>query len=201
MKGKQIIGVIAPLGIILTMVPVFQYLAKEFGETLGWYLGFFPYWLIWCGLFPLWLIGKQRLREIIRPQRLEPKIVLLLAVPIVGAAAYKVVPGLNFAQTDPWYIVMMVSSVFGNGFFEEVLWRGVYMELFPKNLFIRIFWASIWFALWHYAPGSVSSDGNVIALIMGSGFFGFYLSFLVKKTNTIWWSIVGHTFGGMIMAF
>lgn len=28
---------------------------------------------------------------------------------------------------------------------------------------------------------------------------GFYLSFLAKRTGTIWWTIVAHTLGGMIM--
>jgi hypothetical protein len=28
---------------------------------------------------------------------------------------------------------------------------------------------------------------------------GFYLAFLAKRTGTIWWTIVAHTIGGMIM--
>jgi len=73
------------------------------------------------------------------------------------------------------------------------------MKLFPGNILFRIVWPSIWFALWHYAPGSVSPNANVLGLIIGSGLFGFYLSFLAKKTGTIWWSIVTHILGGIIM--
>ena len=169
------------------------------GEELGWYLGFFPYWLIWCGVFPLLLIGKDRLVHIIRPRKLQLKTLFLLTIPIGGSIAYKVVPGMNYSQENIWLSLMMISSAFGNGFFEEVLWRGVYMEIYPRNLFFRIVWPGIWFALWHYAPGSVSTDGNVIALMIGAGVFGFYLSFLAKKTDTIWWSIVSHVVGGVIM--
>jgi membrane protease YdiL (CAAX protease family) len=92
-----------------------------------------------------------------------------------------------------------LSTSLGNGFFEEVLWRGVYMELFPDSILLRIVWPTIWFALWHYAPGSVAPDGNVLGLIIGSGVMGFYLAFLAKRTGTIWWTIVAHTIGGMIM--
>jgi len=98
-----------------------------------------------------------------------------------------------------WIFLLLLSTTFGNGFFEEVLWRGVYMKLFPGSLMFRIVWPSIWFALWHYAPGSVSSNGNIMALVIGAAFFGFYLSFLAKKTDTIWWCIVTHILGGIIM--
>jgi phosphate/sulfate permease len=73
------------------------------------------------------------------------------------------------------------------------------MELFPDSLFFRIVWPTIWFGLWHYVPVSVSSDESVVGMIIGSGLMGFYLSFLAKKTGTIWWNILAHTIGGFIM--
>ena len=73
------------------------------------------------------------------------------------------------------------------------------MTLFPQSLFFRIIWPSVWFALRHYAPGSVSPTGNVIGLMVGAGFFGFYLAFLAKKTDTIWWGMIAHALGGIIM--
>ena len=199
MKNRQKAAMIVPLVLIATMYLVFQLLSRALGETLGWYLGLVLYWLIWCAAFPLWIIGKDNLRRIIQPRRLERRIVFLMTIPIVGAATYKLIPGMNYSQASIWSCIMMILTAFGNGFFEETLWRGVYMELFPDSLFFRIFWPSVWFALWHFAPGSVLTNGNVIALMIGSGVFGFYLSFLAKKTNTIWWSIVAHTIGGVIM--
>lgn len=35
--------------------------------------------------------------------------------------------------------------------------------------------------------------------IIGAGFFGVYLSVLANKTQTVWWGIVAHTLGGMVM--
>jgi membrane protease YdiL (CAAX protease family) len=91
-----------------------------------------------------------------------------------------------------------LSTPFCNGFFEEVLWRGVYVKLFPRSVFYGMLWPSFWFAIWHYAPGSIF-DGNVAGLMIGAGFMGLYLSYLTRKTNTLWWAIVVHTLGGVIM--
>ena len=73
------------------------------------------------------------------------------------------------------------------------------MELFPGRIFYRIIWPSICFALWHYAPGSVSANSNLLALIIGAGLFGFLLAFLAKKTGGIWWCVVAHTLGAIVM--
>ena len=74
------------------------------------------------------------------------------------------------------------------------------MKLFPRNIFFRIVWPSVWFGLWHYVPGSVNPDpGHVTGLIIGALFLGFYSSFLAWKTDSLWWSVLTHVVGGVIM--
>jgi membrane protease YdiL (CAAX protease family) len=197
--NKKKVAIAVPPILVGGMVIVFQILSRTLGETLGWYLGLVFYWLVWGAAFPLWLIGRKKILKIVQPRRINRGVILLLTIPILGASLNKLIPGMNYRSSDMWIFLMMISTAFGNGFFEEVLWRGVYMELFPQRTYYRIVWPGLWFALWHYAPGSVSGDGNVIALMVGSGFMGFYLSILAKKTNTIWWGIVAHTIGGIIM--
>jgi hypothetical protein len=201
MSQKQIIAVVAPLILLAVMVPVFQGLARAFAEQwrIAWYLGLIIYWLTWCTLFPLWMVGKEGLGTIIRPQRLTFSVALLILVMLTLAALYKLVPGMGYEKPSRWMWFLIVSTSFGNGFFEEVLWRGVYMELFPDDLLLRIVWPTIWFGLWHYAPGAIAPDGNPLGLMIGSGLMGFYLSFLAKRTGTIWWTIIAHTLGGVIM--
>ncbi len=200
MNRKQVIAIIFPLILIALMYPVFQLLSSAFnGSVIGWYLGLVTYWIIWGAVFPLWIIGMKDLRPIIRPQRLNIKVSVLISIPLILALLYKFITGMDYGKLSFWILILYISTSFGNGFFEEVLWRGVYMKLFPDNILFRIVWPSIWFALWHYAPGSVSPNANVLGLIIGSGMFGFYLSFLAKKTGTIWWSIITHILGGIIM--
>ena len=84
-------------------------------------------------------------------------------------------------------------------FFEELLWRGVYLDLFPNNLLWGAIWPSLWFAIWYYAPGSIAPNGNPLGLMVGSGIMGAYFSFLSRRTGTIWWTILIHAIGGFIM--
>jgi membrane protease YdiL (CAAX protease family) len=201
MSQRQRIAIVAPLVLMGVMYPVFQGLARAFGTNwrVGWYLGLAIYWLIWGAAFPLWIVGRDCIAELIRPQKLNLSVLALVLVPVIGALLYRLVPGMDYEKPSCWVLLLLLSTSPGNGFFEEVLWRGVYMELFPRSIFLRIVWPSIWFALWHYAPGAISPDGNPLGLMVGSGMMGFYLGFLAKRTGTIWWTIVAHTIGGLIM--
>jgi membrane protease YdiL (CAAX protease family) len=201
MNRKQRISIISPLMLIGVMYAIFHVLAGAFKGNwrIAWYLGLVIYWLVWGGVFSWLMIGKESIQRIIRPQKLNTKVFFLVLFPLLMAGLYRLIPGMEYEKPSLWVFLLLVSTNFGNGFFEEVLWRGVYMELFPDNILFRIMWPSIWFALWHYVPGSLSPDGNVLGLIIGSGLLGFYLSFLAKKTGTIWWTIVAHTIGGFIM--
>lgn len=201
MSPKQIIAILTPPVLVAVMIPVFRVLVNVFqGEwRFGWALGLASYWIVWCGILPMLLIGKENVLQLVRPQRLTLQIFILLLIPLVGAGLYRLVPGMEYDRPTVLISLILLATTFGNGFFEELLWRGLYLELFPKNVWLGMIWPSLWFAFWHYAPGSVSPDGSPWGLMIGSGFMGFYLSFLSRKTGTIWWTILMHTIGGLIM--
>ena len=200
---KRIIAIIAPPILMAIMYPIFQFLAGALENSrIAWYLGLATYWLIWGAVFPLLMIGFQNIKELIRPQKISRKVLLLLAVPLVGAIGAKLVPGMGSYEKESILIaILVVSSAFGNGFFEELLWRGVYTKLFPTNLFFRMIWPGIWFGLWHYIPVSINNVGltGLIGMMLGSMMMGLYFSYLTRKTNTLWWAIIAHTVGGIIM--
>ena len=199
-NGRQRIALLIPIAIVATMIPVFRLLSGAFeNAVIGWYLGLVSYWLIWCTIIPLWLVGKRRLKQILRPQKPTATVVLLVLFPAAMAAMTKLLTGMSYHKPELWIWLLYGSTALGNGLFEELLWRGVYMELFPERILYRIIWPSIGFALWHYAPGSVSANSNPLALIVGAGLFGFLLAFLAKKTGGIWWGVVAHAVGGMVM--
>jgi membrane protease YdiL (CAAX protease family) len=192
------VAVVAPLMIVVVMVPVFRLLGNLFGNP-GWYLGLVLNGLIWGTVFPFLMIGKRRILELIQPQKLDRRVSLMVIFPLLMAAIYRFIPGMVYQKASLLTWLYLLSTPFGNGFFEEILWRGMYMELFPDRIFFRIIWPSIWFGIWHYAPGTATPGGNVMGLMIGSTLFGFYLSFLAKRTNTLWWTIVAHIVGGLIM--
>lgn len=199
MSKKQIFAIIAPIILVLSMYPVFHFLSSILGSLLGWYLGLVLYWIIWGAVFPLWVVGKTNILRLIRPHKFNLQILLLVSFPLVMASLSKLITGMEYEIENLWILVLYLSTAIGNGFFEEILWRGVYLNLFPNGIIPRIIWPCIWFTIWHYAPGSVSANSNVIALMAGAGVFGIYLSFLAHKTKTIWWGIVAHTLGGFVM--
>jgi len=203
MNRKQMSAIISPVILIIVMYPLFQFLSLVFHNNwrIGWLLGLAIYWLFWCIGYPLLIIGRKSIGEIIKPQKLNVTIILLVLFPLIMTVVFRLIAGgMTYEKPDVLIFLFFIFSVFGNGFFEEILWRGVYMKLFPNNLLLRIVWPSIWFGLWHYAPGSVNpSGGHVLGLIIGALFLGFYSSFLAKIPNTLWWSIITRTFGGIIM--
>ena len=199
MNTKQKIAIFSPIVLIGTMTPLFQILAKLLGGTLGWYLGLIIYWIIWGGVYSWMMIGAEGIKKITKPQMLNFRNFLYVFVLLILSFIFKTITVTEYQKPETWILILYLSTNVGNGIFEEILWRGVYMELFPRNNLIRILWSSIWFGLWHYAPGTVSSSGNAIGLMIGSGFMGLYLSVLAKKTDTAWWGIVAHILGGLIM--
>jgi membrane protease YdiL (CAAX protease family) len=200
---KRITAIIAPPILLACMYPIFQFLAGALAnDRIAWYLGLAIYWLIWGALFPLLMIGFQNIKELIRPQKISGKVLLLLAVPLVGAIGAKLVPGMGSYEKESILLaILVVSTAFGNGFFEELLWRGVYTKLFPTNLFFRMIWPGVWFGLWHYIPVSISNGEltGLIGMMVGPMMMGLYFSYITKKTSTLWWAIVAHVVGGIIM--
>ena len=201
MTTKQAIAVIVPPILVLVMIPIFRLYVRIFPNNwrIGWYLGLVTYWITWCGILSYILIGKASILSLIQPQQLTLEIFILLLIPLVGAALYRLVPGMEYQKPQLWVFILLISTNFGNGIFEELLWRGVYLELFPNNPLWGAVWPSLWFAIWHYAPGSIAPNGNPLGLMIGSGIMGAYFSFLSRRTGTIWWTILMHAIGGFIM--
>ncbi|MGD2253775.1 MAG: CPBP family intramembrane metalloprotease [Anaerolineales bacterium] len=199
MSRRKIIAIISPLILMGMMYPIFGWLTGALGKTIGWYLGLVVYWLLWGAVFPLLIIGKESIRNLIRPRKPDAKAIGLVLLMLLLAGTFRLITKTEYQKPSIWIFVLLLTTNPGNGFFEEVLWRGVYMKLFPDNLFFRIVWPSFWFALWHYIPVTAHSDKNPIGMIIGPGLMGLYLGFLAKKTGTIWWTILAHTIGGFIM--
>ncbi len=184
------------------MYPIFLGSQALFGDAvegyLDWYLGLTVYWVLWGGIFGVRMIGPERFRELIRPRAPTPAIVGLIAFPIVMAAGVRLLPGMGYEKHSALVWVLVISTTFGNGFFEEILWRGVYLEQFRNRFFFRVVWPAVWFALWHIIPVG-TQGGEIATMVVGPLFFGFYLAFLARRTDSIWWPIVAHVLGGMVM--
>jgi len=198
-KIKVIAGIVAPPILFSFMFLIYSVFGVIFGSEIGWYLGLSVYWIL-CGLlFSAWLVGFKNIKKVISPRRLKLKLIPFIIFPMMMALLFSYISGIDYKQANQWALVFFVLTVFGNGIFEEILWRGAYMELYPNNNFLRIIYSTIWYALFHFASGSLSSNSNVLGLVIGSSFFGIYLALLAKWTDSIWWAIICHILGGFVM--
>jgi hypothetical protein len=188
-----------------TMYPIFRLFDSLYGDRLegylGWYLGLAVYWIIWGAGFSFWMLGWSRIKQLLRPRLPTLQIAALIAFPVAMAAVVLLLPDMEYDKRSVGVWMLLLSSTVGNGLFEETLWRGVYLELFRTQRSWRVWWAGTWFGLWHIIPVSVTaaSAGEVVPMVLGSMFFGYYLAFVAKKTNTVWWPVVAHLLGGMVM--
>ena len=109
MSGKQKIALISPLILIGVMYPVFQLLSGALGETIGWYLGLVTYWLIWGAIFPWLMIGKESIRGMIQPQKLNTNVFLLVLFPLLMAGLYRFIPGMEYEKPSVWVFLLLLS--------------------------------------------------------------------------------------------
>jgi hypothetical protein len=195
MNRRQLMALAALPTLTLTMIPVFRVLARWLGHKRAWYAGFLVYWPVWCIFFPLAIIGPQKLRALLKLQRLQAAEWFMLIVPPTLAFLGRYT--LDKPRRSAREKVVLVFMAFMNGFGEEVLWRGVYVALFPDSRWWGAVWPTLWFALWHYAPGSISPLTDVRTLMVGAGVLGASLSWLSLKTQSIRTAALSHTLAGL----
>ena len=199
MDSRQIIALLMPPLLLAVMLPTFRLLARKFGKSPAWYAGLVVYWILWGAAFTLLLLGPDTLLRLLHPPRIQLTAILLSAIPVAFAAVGRFFLGMRYEKPAPWVLFALLATAIGNGLFEELLWRGAYLVLFPNSIPFQMLWPSVWFGLWHYAPGSVSPGARPLGLMVSALFLGLFLSFLARQTGTLWWPILAHTLAGIVM--
>ena len=157
-----------PIVLIPTAALVFEGLSKIMGKEAGYLLGFLFYWTIWCLLVPLIYLGKDGFLSLLvdkspllsRPNWLAAVIwVLIILVTLV-------MYGKNFVRAPLTLILIAIPAATINGICEELLWRGLYVRVFPDNIWLEILFPSIGFAFWRLAPRQIFSDGSEFGFVL-----------------------------------
>ena len=195
---------LAPIVLIAATYLVFRISDTALGDAVGgrlsWFVGMSVYWAVWGCAFPLWVLGRSRAWELVRPQQVTAQalghVVFLVAM---ATAVRFLIPGMEYTKATTGAGLLLAISPFANGLFEELLWRGVFLVAFPSNAWLRVVWPSVMFGLWHLVPTSISPGGSQVTMVIGPTLMGLYLAWLSKRTGTIWWAILAHTLGGLVM--
>jgi membrane protease YdiL (CAAX protease family) len=195
---------LAPLALIAVTYPVFRIadasLTNAVGGRLAWFVGMGVYWAVWGWGFSVWVLGRRRTWDLIRPRSATTQTLGHVGFVVAMAALVRfLVPRMEYTKATTGAAVLLAISPFANGVFEELLWRGVFLTIFPESVWLRVVWPSVMFGLWHLVPGSISPGGPHVALVIGPTLMGFYLAWLSKRTGTVWWAILAHALGGLVM--
>ena len=189
-----------PILLTASTALVFSAAARWLGDDLGYLLGFGFYW-VWCLGVPLICWSRRGLRWMFTGEaplsRKETWLLTgLLSLTVAGAVWMYFIPGLATVSIR----VMLFSPVtIINGTCEEILWRGVYVKAFRKNLLLACFYPAAGFALSHISPGLVfPAEGGLFSFLISTFFLGLVYGWVAYKTGSAHWTAVTHSLIGLL---
>ena len=156
-RGRRAIVTGLPIVVPLGMRVLFPALARRLGKRRGHLAGFALYWT-GCYLVPLGLLGRGQVKTLLgRPSRPLPSprwlAAAALLVPPLGAVGTELAP--QFRRADPVLVATAAGVAAINATGEELLWRGLFVAMFPEELVRGWLWPAAGFTAWHLAPLSV----------------------------------------------
>ncbi len=198
MNIPAVILLLLPPVLIATTYAVFQRSARRWGQGRGYLLGFLFYWIVWCLIAPLLLVGPQQLIDLFRdvPNRLgDPAWLgfICLVLPVIGGYVY-FFPAARRGATRSIILASLAHALI-NGVLEEVLWRGVYVSIFPGQWLPGVIYPAIGFGLWHLAPQSIvphTGGGGKFGFAFSAIFLGLAFGWVAMSTGTILWVSLSH---------
>src|SRR3954449_1821771 len=195
-SGRLIVSL--PPALIASMYVTFRYLTAWLGLPTGYLAAFGVYWIGWCLIVPTGIIGVRGVLNLFTRSsapfaQLGATTHVLLWWPIAFPLAFSFVP--RIASTS--FIIVIASIVLGTiiGVTEEVLWRGLYVTVFPNRLWLNTIYPSIAFGLWHLCPLSALPSrypGGAFSFGAYSVALGLSYAFYARRTGSIRWCTVSH---------
>ena len=195
LDGRRLVALALPVAVPVAMTAVFGNANERLGPRGGYLAGFGVYWAT-CGAISFAVLGRRRARQVFRdtrPRLGRPAVLgaVLLLWPPAGAIATRMVPGLGDAT--PAMVATAVSVALVNAVLEELMWRGVYVTLWPGNPWLGWIWPAIGFGAWHIAPQAIhpSALGPLVYVVSATA-LGLSWGWVAWRTGSIRWVTVSH---------
>lgn len=197
---KQYILLILPFLLLPITFWAFNFLSNWLGKERGYLLGFLFYWTVWCLFVPLLILGTQDFLSLfvdVTPLLSLPNwlvAVLWAFITLVTILIYH----RDFLRASRTLILIAIPAATINGICEEVLWRGLYVRIFPENFWLAILFPSIGFAFWHLVPLSIFSVENKWSFVLSTFLLGLAYGFIAYSTGSAKWTAVSHILSGIL---
>jgi membrane protease YdiL (CAAX protease family) len=180
------------------MVLVFTTLGVWLGPRLGYLAGFALYWIGWCLVFPVLLAGPRRVLVCFRdarPRLGKPFWLGLLALLFPPAVGFSLAFPAALPTADICVIVTSAGIAVVNGIGEELLWRGLFIDVFPDRPALGYLYPTFGFALWHLAPQIIvpnTRPGGAVSFVIAAGVWGLCYGWVAWRTRSIRWTSLSH---------
>ena len=189
-----------PFVLLPSTALVFVNASSLLGREWGYILGFLFYWTVWCVIIPLILLGKNGYLSLfvdktpIFSQGNRLVVVLFIFISLVTLMLY----GKDFIQAPLTLIMVSIPVAIINGVCEELLWRGLYIKIFPDNAWLAILFPTIGFALWHLVPVQIFSVEDKLAFVLSTFLLGLAYGWIAFKTGSAKWTAISHSLNGIL---
>lgn len=169
---------------------------------MGYLVGFIFYWGFWCVLFSAFLLKWEGIISLFREEQplfqISNWLPAALLIVIVAVTIIMYPPMRLLATPVELMLVALIVAII-NGICEEILWRGVYVKIFPGNWLLGVLYPSIGFALWHISPGLVfPAETGIGPFVLSTFFLGISYGWISFRTGSIKWAAISHSLGGIL---
>jgi hypothetical protein len=177
------------------MSATFGAAAARLGERGGYLAGFGAYWLS-CAVLAVGILGPGKIRRLFgdrRPRLGKPAALgaLLLLWPAVGAITTRFLPEIG--EATALMVTTAVAVALVNAVLEELLWRGVYITLWPSNPLLGWVWPAIGFGLWHLAPQIIHPSAiGPVTYVAAAMALGLSWGWVAWRSGSLRWVSVSH---------
>jgi Type II CAAX prenyl endopeptidase Rce1-like len=191
-RARRLVVLSAPAVVPVSMAAVFAVLARRLPARTAYNVGFAIYWGGWCIALPVGILGPGRALRVLasgrRPSAGEAVAVLL---PVLGAVSTELLPRRRLV--DRRVLATMVGAAAVNATAEELLWRGMFLEVFPEDPVRGSLWPLAGFSLWHLAPQFVLPSRHGRAdFVLGAAVVGAASAFTSWRTRGLRWVLLPH---------
>jgi hypothetical protein len=189
---RGLVVLLTPAAVPFSMAAVFAALGRRFSPRTAYNVGFTIYWVGWCLMVPVWVLGPRRaLRVLMSGRRPTAGEATALLLPVLGGVFTELVP--HRRGIDARVLATMVGSAAVNATAEELLWRGMVLEVFPQDPIRGSLWPLAGFSLWHLAPQTIlpSRHGRA-GFVLGAAVVGAASAFVSRRTSGLRWVLLPH---------
>lgn len=192
-KARQVAALAVPVAVNLSMPVVYRRLARTLGPQRGYIGGFVVYWSA-CVAIPVAVLGPRRtaglLRDARTPRALEA---VALALPPLGGLATETLPALRGGVTVD-QALLATAAVFAatNSLAEELLWRGLFIAVFPQSRVLGWVYPALGFGLWHLAPQQIHPAPRPLAFCAAASVLGLVNGWTARRLGGIGATTLSH---------